>query len=298
MPMLERRNGGWICHQPGDPVRHPQSAAHLQFFSPKVGDSDSSTLYPQYCKDDTRLGIQLKKLQHVETTPAGVDNVSLVTDCYQHWGFNYMNRKSKVETNHPGQLAVTREENNDSCCRAAHAGKCYHFAVIDLQPARVLAMVKDPRAYSDDESEIEADSGIPIYSVNKKGLRGASAASFLHSLDPRAANYALGNGKRKLVKARKRIPSKAPIDWFDPAWFNELPAQARFDYAQNGVALLLLQFHNNTDYKTMDKNTFMEAYGNDVLKQYNVPTEEEMTEAGNNGYSNVLGDGSDDEMEE
>ncbi|KAJ7166770.1 hypothetical protein C8R46DRAFT_1034775 [Mycena filopes] len=71
--MLEPRNGGWICHQPGDPVRHPQFAAHLQIFASKVGDSDSGTLYSLHGRDDTRLGIQLKKqiffharLQHVE----------------------------------------------------------------------------------------------------------------------------------------------------------------------------------------------------------------------------------------
>jgi hypothetical protein len=82
-----------------------------------------------------------------------------------------------------------------------------------------------------------------------------------------------------------QMPEKAPIDFFDPVEFNDLPAKTRFRYAQYGVALQLVQFHDNTNWKTMNKEAFMSKYGNDVLKLYNIPIEEEMNKEGNSGWS-------------
>ncbi|KAJ7364596.1 hypothetical protein DFH08DRAFT_659261, partial [Mycena albidolilacea] len=153
---------------------------------------------------------------------------------------------------------------------------------------------------SDDESDTD-DAGKKIYTVNAKGIRSVSATTFVHQLEVRRLKTdAREKGKKKInVVEHTRIrvatpaesdlsfqmPKKVPIDYFTPSEFNDFPAETRFKYAQYGVALPLVAHHGNADWKTMDRETFMTKYGNEVLKQYNIPTEEEMAQQGNDGWS-------------
>lgn len=45
----------------------------------------------------------------------------------------------------------------------------------------------------------------------------------------------------------------------------------------------------------MDKNTFMQKYGNDVLQLYDIPTSDEMEGKGNDGWASEE-EADDDEM--
>lgn len=166
----------------------------------------------------------------------------------------------------------------------------------DKLPERVVRLMKDPRCNSDDESGVEED-GTLIYAINQKTPRSVSATSFIRSVDAKRLKFTRGKKGKKHERTRMvvpnpnetemsfQLPDAVPIDWFDPAYFNDLPAKTRFDYSKNGVALPLPQHHQNKDWKTMDKNTFMQKYGNDVLQLYDIPTSDEMEGKGNDGWA-------------
>jgi hypothetical protein len=123
-------------------------------------------------------------------------------------------------------------------------------------------LLRDPLGHSDDKSGTEADGKL-CYIVNKKPPWSVSATTFLRNVDKRRQKL------KKTTKGRKeehkqihvnapdesdisfQIPKSAPIDWLAPDWYNDLLAKLRYRYSRNGVALLLVQHHNNTDYKTM-----------------------------------------------
>ncbi|KAJ7080889.1 hypothetical protein B0H15DRAFT_953237 [Mycena belliarum] len=96
-----------------------------------------------------------------------------------------------------------------------------------------------------------------------------------------------------------RLPVNVPIDYFDPAFFNALPARLRAKYRKNAVALPAMRHWSNGKvpdrFKTMDGTHFMEVYGNEILVQYNIPTEEEIEQMQANGEDP---DGRDDDEEE
>ena len=80
------------------------------------------------------------------------------------------------------------------------------------------------------------------------------------------------------------LPKSVPIDWFDPIYWNEhLTLREHADYIQHGthVALprdpeLYSTWSACVAWKNLPVTEFMEKYGNDVLTQYKLPTEEEL----------------------
>lgn len=78
------------------------------------------------------------------------------------------------------------------------------------------------------------------------------------------------------------VPKKVPVDYFEPDFFNEsLVVRDRARIAQYGVALPPVAARGTTlkDYTAWNKlsdDEFMETYGNAVMKNYNVPTQEEI----------------------
>ncbi|KAJ6517774.1 hypothetical protein DFH09DRAFT_1098676 [Mycena vulgaris] len=164
--------------------------------------------------------------------------------------------------------------------------KRVEYALHDKQPDRVISMLSDPRCHSDDESGTD-DNGNRVFLISKKSARSVSAAAFTHHLEAKRIRFVRGTkGKKRqnISDISFELPEAAPIDWFDPDTYNDLPAQTRFDIFKKGVALPLVQHHQNPDWKMMDKATFMTKYGNEVLKQYRIPTPAEMEEAGNAGW--------------
>ncbi|KAK7036972.1 hypothetical protein R3P38DRAFT_3182983 [Favolaschia claudopus] len=225
-------------------------------------------------------------------TTTGTNNPALIR-------YSYMRRKAQIELRTPGKLADNADEGRSRNRRARLAEKRQAFALKDKFPDRVLQLVGDERCNSDDDSGTDDDHKV-IYSIKGKSLRSASATSFIHKLeDRRIADDQFTRGlKRSNLYERSRrrvpnapesdlsiqIPKQAPIDCFDPERFNDFPAETRFRYAKYGVALPLLEHHKRTDWKTMSKAVFMEKYGNDVLKQYSIPSAEEMERQGNSGW--------------
>ncbi|KAE9397902.1 hypothetical protein BT96DRAFT_995334 [Gymnopus androsaceus JB14] len=69
-----------------------------------------------------------------------------------------------------------------------------------------------------------------------------------------------------------RFPSNVPIDYFEPSFFNQM--------SDNGVALPIPEICADgsriAEWKNLPYNEFMEKFGNDTLKMYNLPTEAEL----------------------
>ena len=173
------------------------------------------------------------------------------------------------------------------------------FAMSDKLPDRVLSLLANSYCHSDDESDVD-DEGNTIYRVNKKSIRSVAATTFVLQLDTRRAKHeARTKGRRRFnFIDRKHVrdddppesdlslqmPKKVPLDFFAPSEFNDFPMADRYRDTKYGIALPLPKHLNNTDWKTMDKTSFMEKYGNDVLKQYDIPTQAQMDRDGNNGW--------------
>lgn len=74
----------------------------------------------------------------------------------------------------------------------------------------------------------------------------------------------------------------APLDFFDPEYFNEtLAPSERIRYEECGVALPPESVRGNTVmehsvWKNMSDKEFMEKYGNEVKAQYLIPSQEEI----------------------
>lgn len=79
-------------------------------------------------------------------------------------------------------------------------------------------------------------------------------------------------------------PSKVAIDYFDVNYWNELPANIRAEF-DHKIALPLFPPNTNPNWpnlphvsKTMQDDEFMQAYGNNTLSNYNLPTAEEIAQ--------------------
>src|SRR5258708_3899895 len=80
------------------------------------------------------------------------------------------------------------------------------------------------------------------------------------------------------------MPESVPIDWFEPEAWNSFTVRERFEYSEGGIAVgLPLETHCDTlakctAWKNLPEEEFMEKYGNDVLAQYHMPTDEEIAQ--------------------
>jgi hypothetical protein len=78
-------------------------------------------------------------------------------------------------------------------------------------------------------------------------------------------------------------PLRVPLDWFDPIYWNTaLTLRQRADYVKNGAVIALppeefcQTLEQCDEWKGIPEREFMEKYGNVVLAQYHIPTDEEL----------------------
>lgn len=181
-------------------------------------------------------------------------------------------------------------------------------------------MAKEREAHSDDELvEIpnSDNAGVEqVYHINKKEGRAEKVTNFYRKLlDTKRRRMAQSKGthhklaiifffllafsqltcffyrqerRREVpvplkVSRLTKLPKKVPIDWFEPAfWNNSLTLRERASYIEDGihVALPLEEFCRTwekcTEWKNLSDKEFMEKYGDNVLKDYKIPTPEEL----------------------
>ncbi|KAJ6474507.1 hypothetical protein DFH09DRAFT_1472995 [Mycena vulgaris] len=217
---------------------------------------------------------------------SGINNHALITDLYHSYVFHYMKHKARIEGKETGKLEKIQDDSNISRRCVRLTDKRVDFGTLDKLPARVISLFSDPRCNSDDESGSDADHQ-HIFLVNKKDILNLIGLPEAKKCSNLAERTRVRRPNTTESGISFQLPPSDPIDSLDPETYNDLAAQTRFNYFQNGVALPLVEHHNKTDWMTMDKPTFMEKYGNNVLKLYNIPTEEERAEAGNMGWDGM-----------
>lgn len=157
---------------------------------------------------------------------------------------------------------------------------------------RILTAFDEPSCNSDDEAV--ALNGVVTYHVKPKEARSASVTAVARQSDHARLRLAELDGRSSYRQERARTPAVAPhnlesiskrlprnttIDWFDPDFFNNMPATFRARYWESEIALPLahrLSEDLGQDWKTMDYGDFMEKYGDEVKKLYKLPTAEEV----------------------
>lgn len=146
-----------------------------------------------------------------------------------------------------------------------------------------------PRATSDDERDpagTKTEDGRDVYFIKRRPERSAKAEQLIRRLDQLRENDAAWGGGRVAERARlipangqqdstfKRLAKDLPIDYFDPAFFNQLPAKRRAIVSNTRVVLpdnLDDLFDDDLSDNEMDSREFAEQYPEyveDVLSRY------------------------------
>ena len=79
------------------------------------------------------------------------------------------------------------------------------------------------------------------------------------------------------------LPKEVPIDWFDPMYWNTvLTVHDQLQYLSGGIRIALPAgqhcdtWEKCTEWKNLPRRDFFDKYSEEVLKDYNIPTEEEV----------------------
>jgi hypothetical protein len=100
------------------------------------------------------------------------------------------------------------------------------------------------------------------------------------------------------------LPKQVPIDWFDPTYWNEfLTVRERANYIKNGTSVALphkdfcTTWTDCEKWKNMSRKEFMTEYGDAVLAEYKLPTQEELEQLEQWDEDEDEGDSGDDDEE-
>ncbi|KAJ7026164.1 hypothetical protein C8F04DRAFT_1398378 [Mycena alexandri] len=229
-------------------------------------------------------------LAALEVNARVAEDTELLGDMYDNYTYGTLAQKTRMERRRPGSLSESIKHNNEFKARGRLAKVRFETAArLKLRkPVQRMAFVQE--AHSDDEHGAQR-------SVREKPGRNPIVGMFFQQeLDPAAEQYRRRNAKAGQAKPQTRIrsdpllpasdfgvilPDNVPIDYFTPEFFNALTLKERARYVNTGVAFPLEDFvfdEVHEEWKTMGKKEFMEMYGDDVLAQYDVPTQEEIDE--------------------
>ncbi|KIK64470.1 hypothetical protein GYMLUDRAFT_56930 [Collybiopsis luxurians FD-317 M1] len=181
----------------------------------------------------------------------------LCEQIYEHFVFHYIGKKQRDEARKPGTTQQRAALNNVYCQRghrdeARKPGTTQQRAALNnvycqrghiksegFRP-QVLQLALETEAHSDDESD-------------------SSSHSNVYYTRPEVGHH-----------------PKIPVDCGMSNWST---CQRAVHVCKNGVALPLEEdCEDVTEWKNLSEDDFMDLYGNDVLKQYNIPTAEEIAQ--------------------
>ncbi|KAJ7251723.1 hypothetical protein C8J57DRAFT_1520532 [Mycena rebaudengoi] len=213
------------------------------------------------------------------------ENTELLGDMYDNYTYGTLAQKTKMERRRPGSLGQSLKHGVEYKARGRLCKVRSEMATrLELRkPVQRMTYVQE--AHSDDE-----DGNVR----EKPGRNPVVGEFFVNELDPEAEHYRKRNAKGGQKEPKKRIrsnplrpasdigmilPPDVPIDFFTPEFYNALTLEERARYAYTGVAFPLAEFvfaDAHKEWRTMGRKDFMAKYGDDVLKQYNVPSPEEI----------------------
>ncbi|KAJ7629153.1 hypothetical protein DFH06DRAFT_1338433 [Mycena polygramma] len=214
---------------------------------------------------------------------------------YRNCVYSMLRKRLLAERAEAGAVVARAKKTNTYKVRKSLGIARSRAILADGWPQGVAALVAEPYANSDDEFDSETQT----YTIKPKNARGANATNFIRgTVDPGCKKMKTTQGQfrgriRVIVpdaeptKISERLPDDVPLDWFNPAVFNEYPARLRAKYRNKGIALPAARHWVNGQvpdrFKTMDDAYFMERYGNEVLALYRLPTDEEIAQMRENG---------------
>ncbi|THU85983.1 hypothetical protein K435DRAFT_805455 [Dendrothele bispora CBS 962.96] len=210
----------------------------------------------------------------------------LLVQLYSSYVWSYFKTIYDKEQRNPGAHQERLQTNKVLSRRSDLATRRLRYVQGDGFPTAIRLLVKEPAAHSDDEDDGQ---------IRVKTGHSAHVTRFIREIDTKRkawAPFQASSGNR--IKERNCVlpaipipsalpapPTQVPINWFDPAHFNVLPAAFRARYMNHKRAVALpsnyeLIFDPNSDWKGLEDDEFMEIYGNEVLKRYKLPTEQEL----------------------
>ncbi|KAJ6472114.1 hypothetical protein DFH09DRAFT_954251 [Mycena vulgaris] len=232
----------------------------------------------------------------------------LLTKFYRNFVFSYIFKAMKAEVKLPGRMKLVAINKSIYSRRVRLADSRTVYISESGYPKAVQSLTSQAECNSDDEATCrDGTEEVIAYLRKKKIARSEKAENWTRTVVDagRIKKFAAQGLAAQVKEERKRavdpddttgsdISQRLPgpgvaLDWFDPEYFNAMPAAMRHAYATAGSIALPLEEHlSKTDWKTMSSKAFMKKYGDDVAALYTLPTEEEM--------ANV--DGADDDEED
>ncbi|KAJ3926076.1 MAG: hypothetical protein NXY57DRAFT_966944 [Lentinula lateritia] len=212
----------------------------------------------------------------------GRDDTACV-QIYRNFVFGHIGKKVKDEMRKAGSVEMKHERINTY-------KRVQQIKDESFRP-QVLKLVLENESHSDDELDSDVPANNSVYLIRKKVGRANKVNTFFRIIDARYESKIMRLKGQRAERSRKdptpeipslltQTPKDVPIDFFDPEYFNNfLSVKERAHYAHNGVALPLEEHCINTRidlWKNLPEDKFMQVYGNAVLAQYKIPTQEEL----------------------
>ncbi|KAJ7640604.1 hypothetical protein B0H17DRAFT_1105465 [Mycena rosella] len=202
---------------------------------------------------------------HMKVDTEQAQNDSLLDQLYENFVFSYWEKLAKAELRKgPGTVVKSIAD-----------GNAYrrHVQLGEHRVDRLIAEGFPKRAVCGIATDIYVTPYITDF------YRELDTLCFMAADAEGNSQYLLTERTRQYIS--RRFPSNATMDYFDPIYFNALPKSLRARYRHSGVALPLPS-HWKENWQHLTDTQFMEKYGNEVLKSYQLPTDEQMESAGDN----------------
>jgi hypothetical protein len=181
-------------------------------------------------------------------------------------------------------------------------------------PTRLIDLVSDPKATSDDELDPTGE----VYLIKRKVGRSPRVEDFVRWLDQEIKmSKQFLNGRRSMKKSRRvpaegqldspfvQLPRGVPLDWFDVDFYNRLPHKVRRRITEDEPRASLPPqplppYHKETC--RISNQEFMAIYGNMIIAQYDIPgSASDDTDDDDDDMMDeeegILGEGDDDEYD-
>ncbi|KAK7440658.1 hypothetical protein VKT23_017007 [Stygiomarasmius scandens] len=226
--------------------------------------------------------------------PADATNNLLLTQIFDHFVWYYQKGIYDDEQKKPGARGANLEMINVYDRRIRLAAKRAEFLQNEGFPQRVINLVKEPFANSDDE--FDDDTG--KYKVKQKIGRAENVTRFLRLVDEHRIEDLAQLGRKKAAKEERErvvpnepiqsellnLPREVPPDWFDLTYFNAKMGAKAWNRHANKCPALPINWQgiqdgvlgSETSWKGMSDRTWMNVHGNNIRAQYRFPSKAEM----------------------
>ncbi|KAJ7715615.1 hypothetical protein B0H16DRAFT_1741772 [Mycena metata] len=209
---------------------------------------------------------------------------------YRSFVFGHLGEQARIENRRPGQVAINIVKNNQT--RRRDDLKRYRGnQIIDdgFRRAAVKAVAAEPECHSEDEEDPNTGQRV----AHRKPGRDGAVNKFFHALTQRRDATMVRKSRRGTWHPHARppqrlpatdlsraVPTNVPIDYFSPAFFNDMTVRERASYMNNGIALPTEEHCETWEaiqkWKGLSDAVFMQKYGTAKLALYNLPTLEEL----------------------